>query len=132
MKLLWSNLSLGGLYTDTNDDGQWQWHMMDRAWLHRLITKWAIKKPTLTFDSSIQQNRTAARRLLVKTKRKNKCYIDNQLTVEKDGTNYLSCLHTDNFINIFRRVELSWIYSISFFLIIFHGCIFLQVNVLLL
>ena len=31
----------------------------------------------------------------MKTKRKNKCYIDNQLTVEKDGTNYLSCLHTD-------------------------------------
>ena len=23
---------------------QWQWHTTDRAWLHRLITKWAKKK----------------------------------------------------------------------------------------
>ena len=47
MKLLWSNLSLGGLYTDANADcrrhQQWQRHTTDRAWLHRLITKWAKK-----------------------------------------------------------------------------------------
>ena len=49
MKFLWSNLWLGGLSTDNDDDTRQCWHMMDNSWLHRLISIYAEWATELTF-----------------------------------------------------------------------------------
>ena len=56
-------LSLGQLYTDDNTSGDddddtndgWQWHTMDKSWLHRLIgmyAKWAKKQKASSAPNS--------------------------------------------------------------------------------